>query len=301
RRRRGGRGRGPDARVSDTAAATTARPAPHASRGRAREWLGAVGAAARVEAQVGVQYRANLLLWGAVRLLQSVVTIAVWRAVAAQGAGTTAGYTAGQFAGYFLCVLVAVELTYTWVAGRLPREIQTGELSPRLLRPVHPLLEWFGRMGAYNVLLTLGLLPSVVVLWAVFDAQVDWSPATALGAALVLPLSATTRFLADCLVGVCAFWLTRVDAIRSLYTYASLLLAGQFAPLALLPDSMRTVARVLPFYWTLGFPVELLTGRLTLHEALVGTCVLAAWCAALFALLTVAWRRGVRQYGAVGA
>lgn len=268
---------------------------------RAREWIGAVAAAARVEAQVGMQYRANLLLWGAVRLLQAVISIAVWRAVASERGGDTDGYSAAEFAGYFLCVLVVLELTHTWVAGRLPNEIRSGELSPRLLRPVHPLLEWFGRMGSYNVLLTLGLAPSVAALWILFDARVDATPTTVLMALLVLPLAAVTRFLADSLVGVFAFWLTRVDALRSLYTYGSLLLAGQFAPMALLPEPMQVVAKALPFYWTLGFPVELVTGRVQPADALVGAGVLAAWCAVLFGVVSVMWKRGVRAYGAVGA
>lgn len=268
---------------------------------RVRQWFEVVGAAARVEAQVGVQYRANLLLWGGVRLLQSIVSIAVWRAVARADGGRTGDFTAAQFAGYFLCVLIVLELTHTWVAGRLPREIRTGELSPRLLRPVHPLLEMFGRMASYNVLLTIGLLPSILAMWLLFDAEVAWIPGTILLALAVLPLAAVTRFLADALVGIWAFWLTRVDAIRSLYTYCSLLLAGQFAPLELLPEPMRTIGRILPFYWTLGFPVELLTGRLGTDEVVTGIAVLAGWGVVLYVLLQLLWKRGVRAYGAVGA
>jgi len=271
------------------------------ARGRTRSWLDAAFAAARSEAQVGVQYRANLLLWGAVRLLQAVISIAVWRSVASANGGSADGFTANQFAGYFLTVLLVLELTHTWVRGRLPTQIRTGELSPLLLRPMHPLLESFGRMGAFNALLTIGLLPSIVILWFVFDAEVDVSAASIIAGIIVLPLAAVGRFLVDALVGVTAFWLTRIDALQSLYTYASLVFAGQFAPLALLPGPLQTIAKALPFYWTLGFPVELLTGRCDLREAVIGVAMLTGWSAVLFAVLALAWRRGVRAYGAVGA
>ncbi|MCW2955139.1 MAG: hypothetical protein JWO69_8 [Thermoleophilia bacterium] len=269
---------------------------------RVRGWLAAVGAAARSEAQVGVQYRANLLLWGGVRLLQAVISIAVWRSVASANGGSTEGFTGAQFAGYFLVVLLVLELTHTWVRGRLPTQIRTGELSPLLLRPMHPLLESFGRMGAFNALLTIGLLPSVVILWFVFDAEVDVSvPTLLVGMFVVLPLATVVRFLVDAIVGIAAFWLTRTDALQSLYAYTSLVLAGQFAPLALLPGPMQQVAKALPFYWTLGFPVELVTGRASWSEALVGVAVLAGWGVVLFGLVAITWRRGVRAYGAVGA
>jgi len=270
-------------------------------RARLRQWFEVVGSAGRVELQVGVQYRANIILWGGVRLLQAVISIAVWRAVARADGGSTGGFTPEEFAGYFLCVLLVLELTHTWVAVRLPREVRTGELSPRLLRPVHPLLDFFGRMGAYNLLLTLGLLPSITAIGLLFDADVAWTPGTILLSLVVVPCAAVTRFLVDSLVGVWAFWLTRVDAIRSLYTYGSLLLAGQFAPLELLPDPMQAIARALPFYWTLGFPVELLTGRLTSQEIVTGLAMLGGWSLVLLLVLRVAWSRGVRAYGAVGA
>ena len=39
---------------------------------------------------------------------------------------------------------------------------------------------------------------------------------------------------------------------------------------ALLPAALQTIAGVLPFYWMLAFPIELLLGRLTPAEAMRG-------------------------------
>jgi ABC-2 type transport system permease protein len=51
----------------------------------------------------------------------------------------------------------------------------------------------------------------------------------------------------------------------------------------------------------IGFPVELLLGRLTPMEALTGLAVQAVWLALSLALLRLVWRAGVRVYSAVGA
>jgi len=50
-----------------------------------------------------------------------------------------------------------------------------------------------------------------------------------------------------------------------------------------------------------GFPVELLLGRVTLTEALTGLGIQAAWVIIGLVLLRVVWRAGVRVYSAVGA
>jgi ABC-2 type transport system permease protein len=98
-----------------------------------------------------------------------------------------------------------------------------------------------------------------------------------------------------------AFWITRVTAINQLYYVVFLFLSGFVAPLDLLPGPVRAVAELLPFYRMLGFPVELLLGRLSPTQALVGFGAQLAWLAFALLLLNVVWARGVRQYSAVGA
>jgi len=82
---------------------------------------------------------------------------------------------------------------------------------------------------------------------------------------------------------------------------ASAVLLGQVAPLSLLPGPIRTLASALPFRWMVSFPIELLLGRLTPSQALVGLGAQVAWLAACFILLKMMWRAGVRVYSAVGA
>jgi ABC-2 type transport system permease protein len=64
---------------------------------------------------------------------------------------------------------------------------------------------------------------------------------------------------------------------------------------------LAELARVLPFHAVLGFPVELLVGRLGLQEALQGIGLQLLWIAIVGAIASVLWRRGLRAYGAFGA
>jgi ABC-2 type transport system permease protein len=103
------------------------------------------------------------------------------------------------------------------------------------------------------------------------------------------------------MVALAAFWTTRVTAINQIHYMAVLFFSGQIAPLTVLPRSLRIVATVLPFRWTIGFPVELALGRLTPVQVLTGFGAQAAWLLAAVLLLKFAWRVSVKRYSAVGA
>ena len=109
------------------------------------------------------------------------------------------------------------------------------------------------------------------------------------------------RFLLEWTLALAAFWTTRVSAINQVYFVLMLFLAGQIAPLTLFPHWIQILADILPFRWMLGFPVELVLGRLTPAQALQGLAAQAVWVVLSLVLVRVVWRAGVRVYSAVGA
>jgi hypothetical protein len=62
---------------------------------------------------------------------------------------------------------------------------------------------------------------------------------------------------------------------------------GQIAPLELLPHPVRVIAFVLPFRWIIGFPTELLLGRLTPAQALTGIAMQTVWLGIICAVTTI--------------
>ncbi len=158
---------------------------------------------------------------------------------------------------------------------------------------------------AANISSKLITLPLLLVAAAVlalifrpaFHVQA-WAAAAFLPALL---LAFGVRFLLEWTLALAAFWTTRVGAINQVYFIAALFLSGQMAPLSLLPAPLRVAASVLPFRWTISFPVDLLLGRVGGSEALAGLCVQAGWILLGLFLLRLVWRAGVRVYSAVGA
>src|SRR5829696_4741936 len=109
------------------------------------------------------------------------------------------------------------------------------------------------------------------------------------------------RFAVEWCLALAAFWLTKVTAINSLFFALTSFFGGIFAPLSVLPGWMQTVAAWTPFPWSLAFPVEVLLGRRTGGELLVGYGAQLAWVVIALLVLKVLWSRATRRYSAVGA
>jgi ABC-2 type transport system permease protein len=101
-------------------------------------------------------------------------------------------------------------------------------------------------------------------------------------------------------LALAVFWTTRITAINQLYYVVFLFFSGRLAPLALFPPAIVALAWLLPFRWTLSYPVNLFLGQLTPREALLGMGAQIAWILAAALLARIVWRAGVRRYGAVG-
>lgn len=248
-----------------------------------------------------LQYRAALLIWMLGLVLSPVVYLAVWSAVARSQGGSVDGFTAAQFAGYFLVTMLVNHATFTWIAWEMEWRIRQGNLSPLLLRPVHPVHRDVAENLSFKVL-TLAVAIPVAALIAL-AVRPAWDPRPWAIAAFVpvLALAVAGRFAFEWTLALAAFWTTRVEPLNRLYFVTTLFLSGQAAPLALLPEPVRVLARWLPFRWFVAFPVELLLGRLSPSAALLGVAAQVGWLAVGVLVLRAVWARGIRRYAAVGA
>ena len=248
-----------------------------------------------------LQYRVALVIWMLGLVLSPVIYLAVWAAVARSQGGEVDGFTAGDFAAYFLAVMVVNHATFTWIAWEFEYRVRHGTLSPLLLRPVHPIHRDIAENLSFKALTFAVVVPVAAVLAIAFRPTFNAEPWAIAAFVPALALAVALRFAIEWTLALAAFWVTRVEALNRLYFVTGLFLSGQAAPLELLPAPARLLADLLPFRWFLAFPVELLLGRLSSRETLIGFAALTGWLAVAVLLLRIAWGRGVRRYGAVGA
>lgn len=77
------------------------------------------------------------------------------------------------------------------------------------------------------------------------------------------------------------------------------LITGSIVPLALFPEVVINIMRMLPFYYVTYLPTMLLTG-LCQDEALYGVIVILCWCIVMQLLINVVWKKYIRKYDGVG-
>ena len=208
-----------------------------------------------------LQYRVVLLLYGLRQVLNPLLYMAVWWAVADDG--DVAGFSQGDVAVYYIVFMGVAHFTWATGFGQLANLIRLGRLSPHLMRPMNPI--WVALF-----------VPSVV-------------------------LAASLSFVAGVCLGLTAFWVTKPGPFFNVWYNVAFAVGGQVAPVALLPGAIKAVAVVLPFRYTLGFPIEVFIGSLGSAELALGFALQAGWLVIGLVLMRVLWRSGVKQYQAVGA
>jgi ABC-2 type transport system permease protein len=244
-------------------------------------------------------YRGQLIIWVLTGALP-LVMLAVWQTLASNGA--VGGYSGDDFVAYYVGALTLRQITGVWVIWDMEREIRMGELSPHLLRPYHPLLRYLAMALADKPLRLVMAVPICLVALLLAPGAMPHPSALSL---VALPLAIVLAFLVyfcnQCCVGLLSFWWTQVLAIQDFWFGLYALCSGYLVPLDLFPAPVAQVMRLLPFRALLGFPVDLLLGRLDESQIAQGLGLQIFWLVALFGLMQLLWSQGVRRYSAVGA
>lgn len=274
---------------------------------KARRQLGQTAAMANVRGGLALirgtwaswlQYRSFFFILAFGWMIPPLIYLLVWSTAA--GSKPIGGLTRGEFVAYYLVLILVNQLTYSqtnWTVGDL---IRYGQMNRLLMRPLHPLFDALASETAGKVVYLAFDLPVVAGLALILRPELHASAQGWLAFLPALLLAWALRFFWGYALALLAFWATRADALLAVQDALIFLLAGQVAPVALLPGALHTAALWLPFRYMVAFPVEVLTGQVEAAGRAFGFALQAGWLAVALAAWAVAWKRGVRRYGAVG-
>lgn len=247
-----------------------------------------------------VQYRWPTVLGIAALMIEPVVYLIVWTSVADQQGGRVGGLTRDQVASYYIVWTLVRNLTAGYSPHVWEWRFRDGILSDLLLRPVHPVHADIAGGFGYNLPRAIVAVPLTVVLVVVFRPALLAGPLELGVFVISVPAAYVLRAVAFCVVGTVGFWTTRIAAAARLYLAAELLLSGRLVPLALMPAWLAAAATWLPFRYTFGFPIEVLTTPLSSGEVVAGLIGQLAWIAVMALVLDRLWRLAARRFDAVG-
>lgn len=246
-----------------------------------------------------VAYRAEMVIW-ILSATMPLIMLALWNTVVTDE--PIAGFGPTEITRYFAATLVVRQLTGAWLLWHLNFMIRTGALSPRLLRPIHPLV-WEGTAMISAMPLRLVVLAPMVLGLVVWRPELlTWPGLDALVLfAISVGLAWLLGFLVQALFGCLAFWTEQSQGVFGVWFSAWMLLSGYIAPLDMFPPTLRAILDWLPFRGMMAVPVELLGGFLSPEDALFDIAVQVGWVAVLWVAVVFVWRRGIVRYGAYGA
>jgi ABC-2 type transport system permease protein len=246
-----------------------------------------------------IQYRVANYMYMLGMVAEPVIYLVVWSTVATQQGGSVAGITVGQFAAYYIVWTLVRNINIVFTPYGWEERIREGRMSAQLLRPLFPIVEDLGFFLGWKPVVVVLWLPIAFFLALVFHPVLNPTPLAIAVFAVSLLGAYLIRSLNQSSLGLITFWTTRVGPIFQLYIAAELLLSGRLVPMALMPDWVRSIAGVLPFQWTFGFPIEALVGNLPTEQLLGGLAMQLLWIVLGAILVRIVWRFAVRRYSAV--
>jgi ABC-2 type transport system permease protein len=246
-----------------------------------------------------LEYRGDTFFYMLGGFISPIVILAVWMTVS--GGGNIGSYGTRDFVLYFLSIMFVSRLTASWDAWEIEVHLREGTLSGFLLRPSSYLHYRVAENLVYKLFYGVLMILAWGIAWPFAEAvHIELEPMHLLTVVVAILLACATRYLLYYNIGLLGFWTTRTSAIVGLVEAVSMFLSGRIAPYALLPDWVRASQSFTPFYWNLGFPVDLMTGKLNGTTVWQGLGIQALWLVLFIAAYQLLWRRGLRKYSAVG-
>lgn len=187
------------------------------------------------------------------------------------------------------------------ISGEIHTRIRNGTFSKYMVIPVG-IQKYFMAMELGVVLFYLAFDFIAAVVWIfVFRIQLvfatDWRVIvcavvmTILGMIFMVQLNYFLGLLSLKYQGIGAFLMIKNNLVA--------LVTGSIVPLALFPEVIISIMRLLPFYYVTYLPAMLFTGMCQ-EEAGKGIVIITCWCLLMQLFINVVWKKYIRKYDGVG-
>lgn len=253
-----------------------------------------------VSIQEGLQYRAGTYFYLIGFLIEPVVYLSVWKAVAEAQGGSIGTFTTNDLTSYYIVWTLVRAMNVAFTPYAWEWRIRGGRLNEMLSKPIHPFHRDFTFFSGMKIPWIIYWLPIAGILVLTFRPQLH--PTWFEGIAFFVAIWAgfAVRFCILWLLGLVTFWTTRASAIFEIVVAGELLLSGRLVPIQLMPEWVQQLSRWLPFQSTFQFPIDVLIGRLEPAGIWFGLAEQFLWIAILGGAIALVWKTAIKRYTAVG-
>jgi ABC-2 type transport system permease protein len=115
-----------------------------------------------------------------------------------------------------------------------------------------------------------------------------------------LVLAIALNFMIFYCISAISFWIVEIGFLFEGIRITTVLLSGGIFPLEVFGETFQQVMSLLPFKYTVSFPINILTGKIPPGEIGLGLVVQCVWIGLCMLLAGYLWRLGSKRYVAVG-
>lgn len=248
-------------------------------------------------------YRGDFVFSTLVRFLPIVTQVFLWNSIfSGDTTRRMQGYSYPDMVAYYLLVMLARAFSsMPGLATGIAQSVVNGSVRKYLIQPVDMLEHLFWHRVAHKlVYYVIAGAPFALVFWLCRAWLPGW-PAPAVTAAWVasLIMAFLIGFLIEALIGLISFWFLEISSLIFIYMMLNYFLSGHMIPLEWLTPWLPWV-NWLPFRYLAYFPAAILLGKVPVERLWVELSIQAGWIVLLLLLNRMAFRLGVRRYGAFG-
>ena len=251
-----------------------------------------------------IVYRVNFCLEIFSGIVSSLIVVFLWLAIyRSADHQTIGGYTLAEMVTYILGGgLVNTFVLTTAENPETTQAIQNGSLSTMLVKPMSPYWMWFVRdLGTKSFLFSLGLLGYLFVCLFFREYLVfSIGPGAFFLFVISMGLAAMLQFFLFEVLSLLAFWLENTYGIRFTMRVIMEVAGGAIIPLSFFPAVLQKVFSLLPFPYLIYLPMRIYLNKIAPDEVFVELFKEGLWILGLGLLNVVVWKKGIRQYVAMG-
>lgn len=256
----------------------------------------------RISIQDSIQNRVESSIWFLYETLPPLMMAALWLA-AYQDQTSVAGYSLAEMLAYTVGVMVLRTVVTSHIEYGIDEQIRQGTLSNYLVRPFNIWGFWLVDSLGWKTFRNLLTVPVVIgaLIWLGPElAQLSVPPERWPALGLSVLLAAGVCFFLKLCLGFIGFWTNDIYGIATVYEVTASVFGGTLVPLALMPEWLQMIARLLPIQAIYAVPLAVILGKTDGADVWWGVLLQLGWIAVLWMLALVLWRAGLRQYEAVG-
>lgn len=249
-----------------------------------------------------LEYRLGFFLSMLSTVFPIVIQTAMWNYLYSHSdAAGIFGYGQGEILLYTLLAAIVSQLVGTGFEWEMNRDIKLGGLNQYLIRPVkYRGYRFFAFLGQkVPRLMVIGPVMAVLIGGAVWNGM-NLSPVRALAFLGSLMLAVVLNFSVFFCIGMLGFWFTDADKLFGAVSIVLTVASGGVFPLDIFGEQAEIMGNLLPFGYTIQFPVNIVNGRLGWERMGMGFALQVFWISVFVCLGEYMWRHGVRRYTAAG-